>query len=116
MPPVVLDEFHGLERVVDAPLCNGNVERLPLRPGQGDLLVPVAPDDDRLRIGSREYRSFAIGEKPSELLLRPERNTVAAVKVTMQVLRIFVKTDLAPFLGGEITVEPVLSFEVDLGL
>ena len=107
MPPVVLDEFHGLERVVDAPLCNGNVERLPLRPGQGDLLVPVAPDDDRLRIGSREYRSFAIGEKPSELLLRPERNTVAAVKVTMQVLRIFVKADLAPFLGGEITVERI---------
>ena len=27
-------------------------------------LVPIAPNDDGFRIGSREYRSFVIGEKP----------------------------------------------------
>ena len=64
-----------MERVVDAPLCNGNVERLPLRPGQGDLLVPVAPDDDRLRIGSREYLSL-IHILPKSLILSKDFITI----------------------------------------
>ena len=105
MPPVILDELYGPGRIVDAPLCNGSIERIPPLLRYGGLLVPIAPDDDGFRIGSREYRSFVIGEKPSELLLRPERNAVATVKVTVPTFRILMKADLAPFFGGEITIE-----------
>ena len=88
MPPVILDEFHGLGRVVDAPLGNGSIERIPFLLRYGGLLVPITPNDDGFRVGSREYRSFVIGEKPSELLLRPKRNAVATVKVTVPAFRI----------------------------
>ena len=107
MPPVILDEFHGLGRVVDAPLGNGSIERIPFLLRYGGLLVPITPNDDGFRVGSREYRSFVIGEKPSELLLRPKRNAVATVKVTVPAFRILMKADLAPFFGGEITIERI---------
>ena len=64
MPPVILDEFHGLGRIIEATLCNGSIERIPLLLQYGALLVPIAPDDDGFRVGSREYGSFVIGEKP----------------------------------------------------
>ncbi len=107
MPPVILNEFYGLGRVVDAPLCNGSIERIPFLLQYGGLLVPIAPDDDGFRAGSRKYGSFVIGEKPLELLLCPERNAIAPVKIAASALRILVKADLAPFLGGEITVERI---------
>ena len=107
MPPVILDEFHGLGRVVDAPLCNGSIERIPFLLRYGGLLVPIAPDDDGFRAGSRKYGSFVIGEKPLELLLRAERDALAPVKIAVSALRILVKADLAPFLGGEITIERI---------
>ena len=105
MPPVILDKFHGLGRVVDAPLGNGSIERIPFLLRYGGLLVPITPNDDGFRVGSREYRSFVIGEKPSELLLRPKRNAVATVKVTVPAFRILMKADLAPFRGREIAVK-----------
>ena len=107
MPPVILDEFHGLGRVVDAPLGNGSIERIPFLLRYGGLLVPITPNDDGFRVGSREYRSFVIGEKSSELLLRAERDAIAPVKIAASALRILIKADLAPFLGGEITVERI---------
>lgn len=105
MPPVILDEFYGLGRVVDAPLCNGSIERIPFLLRYGGLLVPIAPDDDGFRAGSRKYGSFVIGEKTLELLLCPERNAIAPVKIAASALRILVKADLAPFLGREIAVK-----------
>ena len=108
MPPVILDEFHGLGRVVDVPLGNGSIERIPLLLQYGALLVPIAPDDDGFRVGSCEYGSFVIGEKLPELLLRLKRNTLAPVKVAASAFRILVKADLAPFLGGEITIERIV--------
>ena len=45
----------------------------------GGLLLPVAPDDDGFGVGNREYGSFVIGEKTSELLLCPKRNAVTPV-------------------------------------
>ena len=107
MPPVILDEFHGLGRIVDAPLCNGSIECIPLLLRYGGLLVPIAPDDDGFRAGSRKYGSFVIGEKPLELLLRAERDALAPVKIAVSALRILIKADLAPFLGGEITIERI---------
>ena len=77
MPPVILDKFHGLGRVVDAPLGNGSIERIPFLLRYGGLLVPITPNDDRFRVESREYRSFVIGEKLPELLLRAERDALA---------------------------------------
>ena len=73
----------------------------------GGLLIPIAPDDDGFRVGSREYGSFVIGEELSELLLRAERDALAPVKIAASALRILVKADLAPFLGGEITIERI---------
>jgi len=105
VPPVILDEFYGLGRVVDAPLCNGSIERIPFLLQYGGLLVPIAPDDDGFRAGSRKYGSFVIGEKTLELLLCPERNAIAPVKIAASALRILVKADLAPFLGREIAVK-----------
>ncbi len=107
MPPVILDEFHGLGRIIEATLCNGSIERIPFLLQYGGLLVPIAPDDDGFRVGSCECGSFVIGEKPLELLLCPERNAIAPVKIAASALRILVKADLAPFLGGEITVERI---------
>lgn len=107
MPPVILDEFYGLGRVVDALLCNGSIEHIPPLLRYGGLLVPIAPDDDGFRVGSRKYGSFVIGEKTLELLLCPERNAIAPVKIAASALRILVKADLAPFLGGEITIERI---------
>jgi|GEM_PF-5748594 len=105
MPPVILDEFHGLGRIIEATLCNGSIERIPLLLQYGALLVPIAPDDDGFRVGSREYGSFVIGEKPSELLLRVERDALAPVQIAASALRILVKADLTPFLSGKITIE-----------
>ena len=105
MPPVILDEFHGLGRVVDAPLGNGSIERIPFLLRYGGLLVPIAPDDDGFRAGSCECGSFVIGEKSSELLLRAERDALAPVKIAVSALRILIKADLAPFLGREIAVK-----------
>lgn len=68
---------------------------------------PIAPDDDGFRAGSRKYGSFVIGEKPLELLLRAERDALAPVKIAVSALRILIKADLAPFLGGEITIERI---------
>ena len=107
MPPVILDEFHGLGRIVDALLCNGSIEHIPPLLRYGGLLIPIAPDDDGFRVGSREYGSFVIGEELSELLLRAERDALAPVKIAASALRILVKADLAPFLGGEITIERI---------
>ena len=107
MPPVILDEFHGLGRIVDALLCNGSIEHIPFLLRYGGLLIPIAPDDDGFRVGSREYGSFVIGEELSELLLRAERDALAPVKIAASALRILVKADLAPFLGGEITIERI---------
>ena len=105
MPPVILDEFHGLGRVVDAPLGNGSIERIPFLLRYGGLLVPIAPDDDGFRVGSRKYGSFVIRKKHLKFLLRPKRNAVAPVKIAASALRILVKADLAPFLGREIAVK-----------
>ena len=88
MPPVILDEFHGLGRIVDALLCNGSIEHIPPLLRYGGLLIPIAPDDDGFRVGSREYGSFVIGEELSELLLRAERDALAPVKIAASALRI----------------------------
>ena len=105
MPPVILNEFYGLGRVVDAPLCNGSIERIPFLLRYGGLLVPIAPDDDGFRVGSCECGSFVIRKKHLKFLLRPKRNAVAPVKIAASALRILVKADLAPFLGREIAVK-----------
>ena len=102
---MILDEFYGLGRVVDAPLCNGSIERIPFLLRYGGLLVPIAPDDDGFRVGSRKYGSFVIRKKHLKFLLRPKRNAVAPVKIAASALRILVKADLAPFLGREIAVK-----------
>ena len=105
VPLVVFDEFYRLRSVVDAPHGNRSVERIPLLLRDGLLLVPVAPDDNGFGVESREYGSFVIGEKTSELRLRPKRNAVTPVKVAVPMFRILVKVDLAPFLGREIAVK-----------
>ena len=94
MPPVILDEFYGLGRVVDAPLCNGSIERIPFLLRYGGLLVPIAPDDDGFRVGSRKYGSFVIGEKTLELLLCPERNAIAPVEIAVPAFCILIESDL----------------------
>ena len=114
MPPVILDEFHGLGRIVDASLGNGSIERIPFLLRYGGLLVPIAPNDDGFRIGSRKYGSFVIGEKLPELLFRAERDALAPVKITVPAFRILIESDLAPFLGGEITVEQIAFPELPL--
>ena len=42
-----------------------------------------------------------------ERLLRAERDALAPVKIAVSSLRILVKADLVPFLGGEITIERI---------
>ena len=105
MPPVILDEFHGLGRVVDAPLGNGSIERIPFLLRYSDLLVPVAPYDNGLRVGNRKHRTFVIRKKHLKFLLRPKRNAIAPVQIAASALRILVKADLTPFLSGKITIE-----------
>lgn len=104
---MILDEFYGLGRVVDAPLCNGSIERIPFLLRYGGLLVPIAPDDDGFRVGSRKYGSFVIGEKTLELLLCPERNAIAPVEIAVPAFCILIESDLTPLLCREITIERI---------
>lgn len=107
MPPVILDEFYGLGRVVDAPLCNGSIERIPFLLRYGGLLVPIAPDDDGFRVGSCECGSFVIRKKHLKFLLRPKRNAVAPVEIAVPAFCILIESDLTPLLGREITIERI---------
>ena len=107
VPLVFFDEFYRLRSVVDAPLRDGSIERIPLRLRYGLRLVPVAPENDPVRHRRPENLALIVRHELLQFLVRAERDTRSTVQVAIRSLRKSVQVELAPMLRREIPLERI---------